>query len=600
MEKKAGKVWLAKFSKLAFWLWLLCVLGAIGVMVAVLGIRQESLGEAPNIFVFILLGFVFLGIIFFGLGSLAYFVYKTELQKKKKTNVVVLFLKIGLFFAFLPFYFFGQIIQPKETIKKIKAFGAKGLFRPFKLSLFLAKSFALGLVVFVVLPVWLGIYVFAGLVVNELIIKEHLNLATEPIPLAGTGSMYPTFPKGQGKTREEQIRETVGAPGMMRYPRGFEALGRRFLSYEISRGDIALFFNEKTKEITEKDGEATGFVKRVVALPGDKVKIRDGIFYLNNEPQKEPYTNRARSTFGSSYFLECQSLTIPEGKLFVMGDNRKGSGDSRHKLGLIDYKDISHVIPWEKQIGNFDNNWRDVSRDFEEGSKIRLDVEKYLELLNKKRREAGVGELKYQPKLEKSAFKRGEVILKYDDFSYEATESGYTQLKAMNEVGYSNITWNEAITQGYYEAEELIEHFFESPDWKKFMLNKDMQEFGLAEVEGEINGCPTQVIVQHFAGYVPPNYEQETIDSWRSLLSGLEEIQPGWLKLKDHRDFYEKNKVEVDRINEIILLRINIARAIFARMEANQWLTEAEERMIDQDENLHKEQEELANKLNSE
>ena len=206
--------------------------------------------------------------------------------------------------------------------------------------------------------------------------------------------------------------------------------------------------------------------------------------------------------------------------------------------------------------------------------------------------------MKYQPLLEKSAFKRGEVILKYDDFSYEATRSGYTQLKAMNEVGYSNIAYGEAPTLGYYEAEELMDNQFEFPDTKKFLLNKEFQEVGISEVEEEVNGCPTQVLVQHFAGYVPPNYKTADIESWKTNLSRLREIQPSWSRLKENSNFYQKNKSDVDRINEIISTRIANMSSVVARMESNQWLTATEQRMVNQDKALYDEQEAVATRLN--
>jgi signal peptidase I len=162
-------------------------------------------------------------------------------------------------------------------------------------------------------------------------------------------------------------------------------------------------------------------VKRVIALSGDKVEIKGGILYLNGEPQKEQYTAAARSTFGGKFLSECEVLTIPEGKLFVMGDNRKASNDSRHELGLISYGDIDHVIPWKSQRGNWDKNWRDSDYDLEESRKIQLDIERYVTMLNKNRVRAGANELVYEPRLARSAEMRARVMLRTGDFSFEAT-----------------------------------------------------------------------------------------------------------------------------------------------------------------------------------
>jgi len=70
--------------------------------------------------------------------------------------------------------------------------------------------------------------------------------------------------------------------------------------------------------------ENEDFVKRVIGLPGDVVEIRAGTVLVDGDPLKEPYVNSAdpdTSSFGP--------VTVPGGMLFVLGDNRRHSGDSR-------------------------------------------------------------------------------------------------------------------------------------------------------------------------------------------------------------------------------------------------------------------------------
>lgn len=505
-----------------------------------------------------------------------------------------MFLIRFLSLVFLPLFLLWKIINPPSVYSGIKSAGLGGWFRGFRFRKFFLRFLYTLLVVGIVAPVWIG-----GIFVGTVTAQRKLNLGEDKIALSGTGSMYPTFPKGKGKTHDEQTSEVAATFEMMRYPRGVKIWGKNIFEYRIKRGDIVSFANDITKKITiEEDGSEIGFVKRVVALPGDTVEIRGGILYLNDEPQKEPYIARARSTFGGEFLNECKKLTIPEDRLFVMGDNRKGSSDSRHEIGLIAYGDVDHVIPWEKQRGRLDGNWHDPSRDLSEEAKIDLDITQYLLLLNEAREKAGVESLKYQSKLEKSARFRGEVMLKYDDLSFEATRSGYPMERAMKDVGYFNVVWGEAPTMGYFEAEELIENQLEFANFKQFLIDSRHEEIGIAQVEGELNGCPVQIIVQHFAGYVPPDYSQEDINSWKKAVERLREIKPSWERLKDYEEYYQKHKSDVDRINQIIDTRIRNISILVARMEANQWLTDEEEKMLNDDEVLYNEQEALANKLN--
>ena len=587
---------LSRITKISILVWLACILSVFTIIGYVVGIRMELFDKAPDVFAFTLLGLILLGCLAFLVGVISFTAQLISKRSQKKQSIIVFLIKLFLLLAILPLYLLVYIFKPLRVIKKLKREGIKGLLREFSIKPLLAKTVALILILTVVFPIWIGGYAIAIAGARAL---KAIGYNSEIIPVSGTGSMYPTFPKGEGKDSKELAKQIVSTVGMMRYPNGLVIGGRRFFGYEIDRGDIVVLENGKIKEMTKKMfGFPSGWVKRVIGLPGDTIELREGIVYLNDEPLKEPYTAQPRSTFGETFLSECKKITVPENSVFVMGDNRKGSGDSR-EVGFIELSAIKNVLPLKNQRGVLDKAWRNTAKDFDETSKIKLDKEKYLQLLNKKRKEVGAKELKYQPKLETSASKRAEVILKFDDFSFEATKSGYTMAKAMRDANYSNIVWGEAPTQGYYEAEELIDNQFQFPESKKFLTDKTYQEIGIAEVEGEINGCLTQVIVQHFAGYVPPNYKQTDIEVWKSNLSRLKEIQPSWVRLKEYKEFYEKNKQDVDRINEIISIRIANISTIVARMEANQWFIAAEQNMVNQDKLLYDEQEEIATRLNS-
>ena len=302
-------------------------------------------------------------------------------------------------------------------------------------------------------------------------IRVYLPLKYK-VPVAGTGSMYPTFPKGVGKD-VKNLGDQIAAYALMTvFPSGIEIDSNEFFNYKIKRGDIVSFNNEKVREITrEVYGEESGYIKRVIGLPGEEFLIRNGLIYIDGKPLKEPYTALPHSTFGGEFITECEEIQIPENSYIVLGDNRKGSSDSRHDVGFINVSDIDYVLPLNEQKGILDEAWRDTALDLSEVSKIKLDGRKFLELLNAKREKNGLSKLKYEPKLELAAGKRAGNILKYNDFSFEAEKSGYTMKSAMADSDYDNVLWGEVPIQGYYQAEELLENIFEFPESQKFVLN---------------------------------------------------------------------------------------------------------------------------------
>lgn len=575
-------------------IWASCILIVIAGLGYVSLALKDTLDKVPDMYGYVIAGFVLLGCLAFLIGSISFTTYALKSRSTKKQNVIIFLIKLFFSLAILPVFAFFYFLQPLTIVQRVKQFGVKGLFKSIYPRLILQKVMAFLFIGFVVLPVWVGGYALVGLTAISV-----LGYGSEMITISGTGSMAPTFPKGEGTDPKELSKQIVGTPGMTPYPNGLVIAGKRYFGYQIGRGDIVVVENDLIREMTKSiTGEETGWVKRIVGMPGDTLEIRGGIVYLNQEPFKEQYTAQPRSTFGETFLKECQKVTVPDDYIFVMGDNRKGSGDSR-EIGFIEIGAINHVLSLKNQKGLLDKDWRDTAKDFEEGSKIRLDKDKYLELLNEKRKEVGAKPLKYQSKLEVSATKRGENILKYDDYSFEATRSGYTMTKALRDANYSNVTYGEAPRPGYYSADELIDNQFQFPESKKFLTDKNYQEIGISEVEGDVNGCPSQVIVQHFAGYVPPNYKKEDVASWRKVANELKDIQSGWANLKNNASFYQNNKSDVDRINEIINIRIGSNSAIASRMEANQWLTSAEQKMADQDKALYEEMDALANKLNN-
>lgn len=92
---------------------------------------------------------------------------------------------------------------------------------------------------------------------------------------------------------------------------------------------VSIFNNNK--DISEKSSR---LVKRVIGVAGDEVDIKDGYVYLNGKKLEETYTKG--ETVGGEFKLP---IKVGENKLFVLGDNRMVSKDSR-KFGLIDRKQV--------------------------------------------------------------------------------------------------------------------------------------------------------------------------------------------------------------------------------------------------------------------
>ena len=80
-------------------------------------------------------------------------------------------------------------------------------------------------------------------------------------------------------------------------------------------------------------------MKRVIGLPGDVINITNGTVYVNDKKQEEPYTNKELFN-NTQVFYNFQKTKIPPNKLFVMGDNREISRDSRNGLGYIEEDNI--------------------------------------------------------------------------------------------------------------------------------------------------------------------------------------------------------------------------------------------------------------------
>lgn len=115
-----------------------------------------------------------------------------------------------------------------------------------------------------------------------------------------------------------------------------------------ARGDVVVFAGEEGFPTAHESGvqrvvrgvgqflgvvpvDARDLVKRVIGLPGDTVELEGGRVSVNGVPLDEPYAQLDED--GGSF-------TVPEGQIFVLGDNRANSADSRSSLGFVDLDNV--------------------------------------------------------------------------------------------------------------------------------------------------------------------------------------------------------------------------------------------------------------------
>ncbi|MBU9720063.1 MULTISPECIES: signal peptidase I [Bacillaceae] len=113
-------------------------------------------------------------------------------------------------------------------------------------------------------------------------------------------------------------------------------------------GEIVIVDSRVDKERTMKDvflesqafallssrgeNDTHTWIKRVIGLPGDKLESKNGLLYRNGELIKEEYTLE-------EMYIDFSPIVVPEGNVFVMGDNRNASRDSRN-VGPIPVENV--------------------------------------------------------------------------------------------------------------------------------------------------------------------------------------------------------------------------------------------------------------------
>lgn len=161
-----------------------------------------------------------------------------------------------------------------------------------------------------------------ALIIVAIVIARGMIFEPYIIP---SGSMYPTLQDGD---------IVIGSKLSYGFRIPF-TLNMLFQYRPVKRGDVVIFTRPDDPS-TQLNEDWTNFVKRVIALPGEEVEVRGNKVFINDQELFEPY---ARYYKGALF--DFPKTRVPEGKIFLLGDNRDDSTDSR--FWPYTFLDISRV-----------------------------------------------------------------------------------------------------------------------------------------------------------------------------------------------------------------------------------------------------------------
>lgn len=148
---------------------------------------------------------------------------------------------------------------------------------------------------------------------------------------------------------------------------------------KLHRGSVVIF--NAQKEDPAAQGQSKNYIKRVIGLPGDKIKARNGKVYVNHKTISQNYltsdnrtqgtgnwtlgqlsNSKSGNTFvsGASHWIDGRSKQVPKGNYFVLGDNRGVSEDSRY-YGFVKKQHVlgvAKVFPWQNNARSVNRVWK--------------------------------------------------------------------------------------------------------------------------------------------------------------------------------------------------------------------------------------------------
>jgi signal peptidase I len=133
-------------------------------------------------------------------------------------------------------------------------------------------------------------------------------------------SMMPNLQNGEMLLVNRNAYSSFDLNALVDWIPGVELAEARDISpfSDPHRGDVIVFEPPVTS--------SKPYIKRIVGLPGETIEIRDGSVYIDGERLGEPYVQEGTTDCGQR---NCGPLVVPEGHVYVLGDNRRNSSDSR-------------------------------------------------------------------------------------------------------------------------------------------------------------------------------------------------------------------------------------------------------------------------------
>ena len=182
------------------------------------------------------------------------------------------------------------------------------------------------------------IYCIVIAVVLALVVRYFIGTPT----VVKQSSMYPTLKEGDRLILNRTSRGTMPKRGEIIT---LEAPSEKQISnQDIDVNNPIAIYNKNYKNIFDKfcynilEIGKYSYIKRVIGLPGEHIKIENGKVYINEEELEEDYLQEGIITQSKTF----QDIIIPDGYVFVMGDNREYSSDSRD-FGCIPIEKIEGI-----------------------------------------------------------------------------------------------------------------------------------------------------------------------------------------------------------------------------------------------------------------